>query len=241
MKLWGLFKIFEVCCSLWIFLGSSTQEGSGMSDVFIQVIISWVWGCACTGKLEDAQWQSGMGSICSKDGAKPEHPDGEPCRTPSVHSRFQHVLLLPLPLLCRLCRIYICLCYLLTVLNSSWGGITALDGKCSIGALHSWRGQLCLSPAVETSGTVKENVFDMGSNVVKRWIMNQKSWQYWWLDLKGTGGSSRDMWLLLWRGERWSAHLRPIQTSPLIWLKTNCLISCVIFQLNWLACFSVEL
>lgn len=222
MKLWGLFQIFGVCCHLWIFLSSSPQETSGMSYVFIQGIIFWVLGYGCTGRQEDARWHSSTSSTSSKEGAKCDHP-GAFSISARAAAHLSLPLLLLLPLLCRLGR-YLYLCYLLTVLNSLWGGITALGGKFSIGALHSWVGQLCLFPVPAISTSVKENMFDLGRDVVKRWITNRKSWQYWWLDLRGTGCDSSATWLSLWRGGWWSAHLRPIQASLLIWLKTNCLI-----------------
>jgi len=108
-------------------------------------------------------------------------------------------LLLLLPLLWRLCRYYIFVCCLLAVQSSSWGGISALDGKRSIDALHSWLGQLCLFPAVETTGSVKENVFKRRRGAVERWITNQKSWQCHWLGLRGTDCGLRATWLSLQR------------------------------------------
>lgn len=60
---------------------------------------------AAPGKRADARWHSSMGSTSSEDGAKGERLEGEPCRAPSVHSLFQHVLL-PTCLYC--CCSYLC-------------------------------------------------------------------------------------------------------------------------------------
>lgn len=150
-------NLWAMLPSLWILISSSSQESSRIFYVFIQSIIFLIWGCGCTGKQEDARWNLSMSSTREVWASMWQALQGFKCVfLISAHpaSHLSLPLLLLISMRCRLCR-----CKPLFAAYSpysSWGVITALNGKHSTGALHNWVRQPCLFPAVERAGTVKK-------------------------------------------------------------------------------------
>lgn len=149
-NLWGMLP------SLWILISSSSQESSEIFFGFIWSIIFLAWKCGCTGgrKMLGGTWAWVTWGKC-------EHPCvTSPAGLKVCLSDFSTSCF---PLIFTITATHICAVqvmqmqtFVCNLLYSSWGVITALNGKHGIDALPSWVRQLCLFPAVEMAGTVKK-------------------------------------------------------------------------------------
>lgn len=184
--------------SLWTLISSSSQERSEIFCGFIQGIIFLFWGCGCTGKQEDARWNLSTSSMRELWASMWQALQG--CvflisAHPAFHSTFTTAAIDTCAVQVMQMQTFVCNLF------------TVFFTRCHY--CPQWQAQYHCSSQLSTSDLsfsccrngwhCEENVFDVERGVVKSWIMNCKSWQCCWLDLKRVSFSSKTVCLSLQR------------------------------------------